>query len=87
MENKEITIYDIAKALNISPSTVSRGLSNHPAINTKTKNKILKTAHDMGYQTNKFASNLRKKTTNTIGVKLPKTEKAILYTYMCSIGL
>lgn len=85
MENKEITIYDIAKALNISPSTVSRGLSNHPAINTKTKNKILKTAHDMGYQTNKFASNLRKKTTNTIGVIIPRLDSLFMSSVIAGI--
>ena len=30
---KEITIYDIAKQLNISATTVSRGLKDHPSIN------------------------------------------------------
>src|SRR5690606_15803099 len=76
MENKEITIYDIAKALSISPSTVSRGLSNHPAINGKTKNKILKVARDMGYQSNKFASSLRKKKTDTRAGLIPEVDSS-----------
>lgn len=71
---KEITIYDIAEALNISASTVSRGLRDHPSIRKDTKKKILATASKMGYQHNKFASNLRKKSTNTIGVVLPRLD-------------
>jgi LacI family transcriptional regulator len=68
MKNKEITIYDIAKALDISPATVSRGLRDHPAINRKTKKKIMDIAKEMGYRSNTFASSLRLKRTNTIGV-------------------
>ena len=35
--HKEITIYDLAEKLNLSASTVSRGLNDHPAISIKTK--------------------------------------------------
>jgi LacI family transcriptional regulator len=70
--NKEVTIYDVAKVLNISPSTVSRGLKDHPHIRKETKKKIVATAREMGYQHNQFASNLRQKRTNTIGVVVPK---------------
>ena len=68
---KEITIYDIARELDISPATVSRGLNDHPAVKSATKKKILQLAKDLGYQSNTFASNLRKKRTNTIGVIVP----------------
>ncbi|SIR34798.1 LacI family DNA-binding transcriptional regulator [Pontibacter lucknowensis] len=68
---KEITIYDIARELSISPTTVSRGLNNHPAVNKSTKQKIFDAAAQMGYRSNAFASNLRKKRTNTIGVIVP----------------
>lgn len=69
---KEVTIYDVAQALNISPSTVSRGLSDHPHISKETKKRIASVAAEMGYQHNKFASNLRKRRTETIGVVVPK---------------
>jgi LacI family transcriptional regulator len=69
--SKEITIYDVAKALHISPSTVSRGLKGHPHIKKETRNKIKACAHEMGYQRNKFASSLRKMRTDTIGVVVP----------------
>lgn len=66
--DKDITIYDIADKLGVSPSTVSRALKNHDSIGNATKKKILSTAKDMGYQANAFASNLRKQRTNTIGI-------------------
>lgn len=69
---KEITIYDIAKVVGLSPTTVSRALSNHPRVKENTKEKILTAAKKMGYQTNIFASSLRKKRSKSIGVIIPK---------------
>jgi len=71
-EYKEITIYDIAKYLNISATTVSRGLKNHPAINKHTCKKIAEAAKLLGYRSNSFASSLRSKTTHTLGVIVPR---------------
>ena len=65
---KDITIYDIARVLGLSPATVSRGLKDHPAINIKTRKRIMDTAREMGYRSNSFASNLRMQKTNTIGI-------------------
>jgi len=69
---KEITIYDIAAKLNVSAATVSRSLNDHPGVNKNTKKKIIDTARDMGYSFNAFASNLRTKRSNTIGVIVPR---------------
>lgn len=65
---KEVTIYDIARKLRISPATVSRGLQDHPGISKKTKKKIFEMADELGYRSNHFARNLRQKKTKTIGV-------------------
>ncbi|HZE85979.1 MAG TPA: LacI family DNA-binding transcriptional regulator [Puia sp.] len=65
---KDITIYDIARVLNLSPATVSRGLKDHPAINIRTRQRITDMAREMGYRSNNFASNLRRQKTNTIGI-------------------
>ncbi len=65
---KEVTIYDIARKLGISPATVSRGLQDHPAISKKTKKKIFDMVEEMGYRSNHFARNLRQQKTGTIGV-------------------
>ncbi len=77
---REVTIYDVAKALHISPSTVSRGLKNHPHIRKETCDKIKALAHEMGYQRNKFASSLRKMRTETIGVVVPKLNSYFMAT-------
>jgi LacI family transcriptional regulator len=68
LSKKDITIYDIAKVLNLSPATVSRGLKDHPAINVKTRKRIADMAKEMGYRSNNFASNLRTQKTQTIGI-------------------
>lgn len=67
-QKKEVTIYDIAQKLDISSTTVSRGLNNNAAINKNTRKKIQETARELGYRHNTFASSLRKQQTNTIGV-------------------
>ena len=75
---KEITIYDIAKSLNISAATVSRGLKDHPAISKTTKKRIFDAATQMGYRANSLASNLRLQKTNTIGVIVPRLNSSFM---------
>lgn len=65
---KEVTIYDLADRLNISIATVSRALNDDPVVSKKTKKKIFDLAKELGYRHNRFASNLRRQTTHTIGV-------------------
>ena len=71
---KEITIYDIAKELNLSASTVSRALKENPVINIETRKRVLDCAKELGYRSNTFASNLRTQRTNTIGVIIPRLD-------------
>ena len=75
---KDVTIYDIAEKLNLSPTTVSRGLKDHPAISKKTKKRINDIAAELGYRFNTFASNLRSKRTNTIGVIIPRMNSSFM---------
>jgi LacI family transcriptional regulator len=85
MSKKQITIYDLAEKLNISATTVSRGLQNHPAINKNTKKKIFDLAETLGYQSNKFASNLRKQKTHTIGVIVPRLNSLFMSSVLSGI--
>ena len=75
---KEVTIYDIAKKLNISAATVSRGLQDRPGTNKDTKKRILEAAAEMGYHSNSFASNLRNKKSNIIGVIVPRLNSVFM---------
>ncbi|GAB2536012.1 LacI family DNA-binding transcriptional regulator [Spirosoma aerophilum] len=82
---KETTIYDIAKLLNLSPATVSRALNDHPAINSNTKQLISSKALEMGYRSNTFASNLRRQQTKTIGVIVPRLDSAFMSTVLAGM--
>ena len=64
----EVTIKDIAKALEVSPSTVSRALSDHPDISDSTKDKIIQKANSLNYNPNTIAQSLKSNRTKIIGV-------------------
>ncbi|MCU0392702.1 MAG: LacI family transcriptional regulator [Thermoflexibacter sp.] len=81
MKNEQITIKDIAKALNISTSTVSRALRNHPDISDETKKVVSELAKQLQYHPNSIASSLRNKKTNTIGIIVPE----IIHTFFASV--
>lgn len=66
------TIVDIAKALNISKSTVSRALHEHSDINRQTREAVLKMAQQLDYQPNLLAKSLVKSKSNTIGIIVPE---------------
>ncbi|MCL5986322.1 MAG: LacI family transcriptional regulator [Actinobacteria bacterium] len=61
-------IKDIAKKLEVSESTVSRALADHPLISEETKKKVRKLAKEMRYRPNFIAKSLKLKRTKTIGL-------------------
>ncbi|ULQ56395.1 LacI family transcriptional regulator [Flavihumibacter rivuli] len=67
-----ITIKDIAKRLNINPSTVSRALRDHPDVSAQLKETIKALADKMGYKPNHLAINLRRGKSHTIGLIIPE---------------
>ncbi|WP_109831848.1 LacI family DNA-binding transcriptional regulator [Reichenbachiella versicolor] len=72
MSKDRVSIKDLAKALGVSTSTVSRALSNEGRIGAKTKASVLELAEKWGYKPNPFAANLSKKKTGLIGLILPQ---------------
>ncbi|GIP15906.1 LacI family transcriptional regulator [Paenibacillus montaniterrae] len=67
-----VTIKDIARAAGVSPSTVSRVISNHSRISAKTSSKVKKIMEEMGYHPNMMAKSLVSKTTKTLAIMLPR---------------
>ena len=65
------TIYDIARHLNISPSTVSKALSNKTTITSETKKKVQNTAKLLNYTPNVAARYLKTQNTNQIMIVIP----------------
>lgn len=70
-EHKLPTIKEIAKRLNISVSTVSRALHDHPSIGLRTKMRVQQLADELGYEPNKIAIFFKQRKTFAIGVVLP----------------
>lgn len=75
---RKITIYDIAKRLNISATTVSRSLNNKEGVGITTRELVKRTAMEMNYTANNIASSLRKQSTKTIGVVVSRINRPFI---------
>ena len=62
------SLIDIARKLNVAPSTVSRAISAPDKVAAKTRQKILNYIKETGYHPNISARNLRKQQSKTIGI-------------------
>ena len=69
------TIKEIAKRLNVSVSTVSRALNDHPRIGLATKMRVKQLAKELDYEPNTQAIFFKKKRRFVIGVILPSVRE------------
>jgi LacI family transcriptional regulator len=69
---KYVTIKDVAKALNVSISTVSRAFNDKYDIRKETREFVLAKAREMGYHPNPIARNLLSQCSYNIGVVVPE---------------
>jgi LacI family transcriptional regulator len=72
---RRATIIDIANALGVTPSTVSRALAGNPRVKEGTRQKVHEKAMELGYQQNVVASSLRKGRSDTIGMLVPRINR------------
>ena len=70
-----VTISDIAAALGVTPSTVSRALSGSPRVKEETRLAVEQMAAEMGYERNIVASNLRKGRSDIVGIIVPRIHR------------
>lgn len=63
-----MTIKDISRIAEVGVSTVSRVLNNHPDVKDETRIKVLKVIEELNYIPNNSARNLKRNTSNNIGV-------------------
>ncbi len=68
MKFEPVTIKDIAKALNLSKSTVSRALRDSYEISSETKEIVVAYAKSVNYRPNQIALNLKERRSRTIGI-------------------
>jgi len=71
MKQKPVTIKEIAKRLNVSVSTISRALHDHPSIGLGMRQQVQKLAQELNYEPNQAAISFKQGKTFTIGVILP----------------
>lgn len=76
MSEKQTTIKEIAKSLNISVSTVSRALHDHPSIGLTTKMRVKQLAKELNYEPNQAAIFFQKGRSFNIGVILPELSES-----------
>jgi len=69
---KRVTIKDLARILNLSTSTVSRALSDHPDISQETKRRVQNAAEEFNYTTNVHARFFRNQHSGLIALILPE---------------
>lgn len=69
---RRTTIKDLAEMLNISASTVSRALKDHPDISSSVKLRVKEAAETFNYIPNDFAINFRKNSSKVIGLIVPE---------------
>lgn len=89
MENNKIKMQDVAKELGISTVTVSKALNDKDGVSAELREKIKKTALDMGYKINRLARSMKTGQTYNIGIVLPgyyftKSSNFYLY-YLCCL--
>lgn len=71
MGKRHISLKDLAKELNVSISTVSRALKDHPEISPEMRRKVKQLAAERHYTPNPLAMGLLKQETRMIGVIVP----------------
>jgi LacI family transcriptional regulator len=87
MKKEVTTLKKIAQLLEISTSTVSRALNNHPDISKETTKKVKNLAKKLHYMPNIFAKGFRQHKTNIIGVIVPNILSYFISTILKEILL
>lgn len=82
---RHVTINDLARRLNLSASTVSRALRDHPDISEQTKERVRAIAAKTNYQPNLIAQSLQTRRSNNIGVIVPEIRNTFFSTVISGI--
>ena len=74
-----VTIKDVAKKSGVSPSTVSRVINGTNVVNKSTREKVMATVKELGYNPNSAARALVKQRTNSIGIVVHNLHDPFFY--------
>jgi LacI family transcriptional regulator len=79
------TLKYISESLNISISTVSRALKDHPDISIATKERVKELASLIDYEPNTFAINLRNNSSRIFGVIVPAISNFFYHSFISAV--
>lgn len=71
MNQKKVSIKEIAELSGVSVATVSRVINDNGRFSEETRKKVVKIIEDTHYETNNIAKSLRMKKSNTVGILVP----------------
>lgn len=83
-KKKTYNIYDLAKELNLAPSTISKAIHGATSISEKTRKRVLDYIKLKGYSPNIAASTLKNKVSKSIGIAYPIEFKNFMSHYFFS---
>ena len=88
-ENKNITIADVAEALGVSKTTVSRAISGKGRIGQETRDRVMAYIREYGYMPNAMARGLAKSKTFNLCVVMPDQYDVADVTFFqdCLLGI
>ena len=89
MEEKNLTINDIAEELGVSKTTVSRAISGKGRIGAETRKKVLAYIEEHNYRPNVIAKGLAQNKTYNLGLALPGDYNIVELPFFqnCMIGI
>lgn len=82
---QQSTLKKISEALNLSISTISRALKDHPDISKKTKDRVKELATALDYEPNNYAVQLRTKQSNMLAVVVPSIANFFYDSFIASV--
>jgi DNA-binding LacI/PurR family transcriptional regulator len=81
-----MTLFDLARELNVSISTISRALSRPEIVAPATREKVLAAVSEFGFRPNRIARSLRTQETETIGIIVPDITNSFFGEIVKAVG-
>ncbi len=76
-EDRKATIKDVAKLAGVSPSAVTIAVHNKPGVSSKTKERILQAARDLGWSPNQAAQSLSGRAMHSVGLAIARPARML----------
>ena len=83
---KSVTIYDVAEAVGVSVSTVSRVINHKDDVAEETIERVQKVIDELGYTSSLAARGMRSGSTNVLGLIMPDVESLYSYTVLQGVN-